>query len=127
MTAEYVEKADNLLANPAGLPAGSCLTTGSIEHDTNTSLKVLGSQLLIMASIAALSSREPSVGQLVLIQIRSLILQLVEVVIYWVIRWVKQPGHLQPYRYIQLGVAALTQHQLLPAFSLKGHLYLRYS
>lgn len=42
VTAVYVEKVDNPLANPAGLPTGSCLTPGSVDYGTSTLQKSAG-------------------------------------------------------------------------------------
>lgn len=40
LTATYVEKVDMPFSNPYGLPPGSCLTAGNIEHGTFTPQKV---------------------------------------------------------------------------------------
>lgn len=40
LTATYVEKLDMPFSNPYGLPPGSCLTAGNIEHGTFTPQKV---------------------------------------------------------------------------------------
>lgn len=40
LTATYVEKVDVPFSNPSGLPPGSCLTAGNVEHGTFTPQKV---------------------------------------------------------------------------------------